>query len=179
MASAINITVWSRNSILDLSVANRRPFPRCRPVISTTLESALLLMHACVDCIDNTVHGPADDKKNVEVRSPLRDSPYSRHAYFPAHQAKLFGMPLIETSILCPGPHPFFSPTCSSHDDSFQAATPTAIPFPSSIGGSSAGKSLASKMTLIIRLQLGHTAISSPSRRSCRVISNWSPQGQG
>lgn len=36
-----------------------------------------------------------------------------------------------------------------------------------------------SNITLIVRLQLGHTATSSPSRMSSRHISNWSPQGQG
>lgn len=36
-----------------------------------------------------------------------------------------------------------------------------------------------SNITLIVRLQLGHTATSSPSRMSLRHISNWSPQGQG
>ena len=37
----------------------------------------------------------------------------------------------------------------------------------------------ASNITLIIRLQLGHTAISSPSRRSSSDISKRSPQGHG
>ena len=37
----------------------------------------------------------------------------------------------------------------------------------------------ASKITLICKLQLGHTATSSPSRRSPSEISNRSPQGQG
>ena len=44
---------------------------------------------------------------------------------------------------------------------------------------SALGKSSTSKMTRIIRLQLGQTAISSPSRRSSIVIWKRSPQGQG
>jgi hypothetical protein len=36
-----------------------------------------------------------------------------------------------------------------------------------------------SKITLTIKLQLGQTAMSSPSCRSARPISNLSPQGQG
>ena len=44
---------------------------------------------------------------------------------------------------------------------------------------SALGKSSTSKMTRIIRLQLGQTAISSPSRRSSIVIWKRSPQGHG
>lgn len=41
------------------------------------------------------------------------------------------------------------------------------------------GRSSTSKMTRIMRLQLGQTAMSVLSCRSARVISNRSPQGQG
>jgi len=41
------------------------------------------------------------------------------------------------------------------------------------------GRSSTSKITLIIKLQLGHTAISSLSLKSAMAISNLSPQGQG
>lgn len=51
--------------------------------------------------------------------------------------------------------------------------------FFSSIPSAAAGKSPTSKITRIIRLQLGHTAISSPSLRSAMLISKRSPQGQG
>lgn len=40
-------------------------------------------------------------------------------------------------------------------------------------------KLTTSKITLTIKLQLGHTAISSPSRRSAIAISNRSPHGHG
>lgn len=41
------------------------------------------------------------------------------------------------------------------------------------------GKHTTSKITRIIKLQLGQTAISSPSRKSSIAISNLSPQGHG
>jgi len=47
------------------------------------------------------------------------------------------------------------------------------------LSSSGLGKSPSSKITRIMRLQLGHTAISSPSRKSSMVIWKRSPQGQG
>ena len=58
-------------------------------------------------------------------------------------------------------------------------ATTLALPNPPPPHPDKRIKHTSSKITRIIKLQLGHTAISSPSRRSSTAISNRSPQGHG
>ena len=72
-------------------------------------------------------------------------------------------------------PLPHSTPFKALQQPPAAAAVPT-VPASSSGGF---GRSSGSKITRICRLQLGQTAISSPSRRSSMLISKRSPQGHG